>query len=58
MTHDEQCKFDPKWCRDCQMQAEARADERDKASQRVARIQGNVDTYTISRAISAIKAPQ
>lgn len=30
MTHDQECKFDPKYCRDCKLQAEARADERKK----------------------------
>lgn len=35
MVHDQECKFDPKYCRDCKLQAEARADERYKATMRV-----------------------
>lgn len=58
MTHDQTCTFDPKWCSACIMQAEARADERDKAAQRIARLEGNLDTLTISRAISAARGEQ
>jgi hypothetical protein len=35
VTHDEKCTFDPKWCHDCIVQAEARADEREKAAEKV-----------------------
>lgn len=55
MTHDQECTFDPKYCRDCKLQAEARADERNMAAWRVANIAGNVDRFTIGRAISAVR---
>lgn len=35
MTHDQECTFDPKWCSSCKLQAEARADERRKAADKV-----------------------
>lgn len=35
MTHDRECKFDPKYCRDCKLQAEARADERYESTMRL-----------------------
>lgn len=35
MTHDQECKFDPKYCSSCKLQAEARVDEREKVAARV-----------------------
>lgn len=35
MTHDQECKFDPKYCSMCKLQAEAREDERRKAANKL-----------------------
>lgn len=35
LTHDAICRFDPKWCRDCQLQIEARASERAQVVKRL-----------------------
>lgn len=35
MTHDLTCQFDSKYCSMCKLQAEARADEREKIAMRI-----------------------